>query len=1140
MKNLEQAPNQTICVYFIENHINTSFPKLSISGDSGGLFSELKKDKENIYPDSNKNENYLYAIYHFEIYPQKVKDRNLDKVKIKLTQENEGERYEYKMEITDFEKDNFIYNIEFKEKSIKILHKGKLLKSHKFERNKQYEIYRDYLEKDLGLNKLTDKKREDLVFFTQKLFDEKFVFSFYITIFVESFPTKNFRRHFSFFDLKKVDGKGNIEKYQKKATNYVKIIKNNPEKVLGHYKDQAEKDKIGEKLFAFILYYYYEYIHDEFLKSLEHEDKETKLYINNVLINYDHFKKVKLGKEKVQELISISKSYLHLSNSLQYLDLLLDLLNIVDSNFQKFKEIYLIEKKNKKDPKIDIYSLITPKENDNIKDICEKYKKLVELQKKEMKATPIIMSGPLIDKYISYFEGNNIDNLFYLKDIFKLIKINTEKDINKSIYETGLTLSKNGKMENFQILEFIKKLIKEKLVKESLEILKGLNVKNFNEQFYDEWKKIDWNMILDNNNLLSSFTNNIIGLVTDLKDFEILFKLLNYSTDPNVIEISSIATEKLQNKLIELYKNLDFNDKEFDLIKIIVLLISSLKKEKKDVEKFTEFLSQFEKISNEDKINELYISLLSVHEEILNEVIVKHIINFYTLDKELNLELLLKIITKCKDKIQGKFLDNINKAIPEEKDFLVVEKTEKYIFFKGLLENGVIANKNFKSFYYIERIYTIISNIQNKLKFEEIDWTELSIFYIQNLERKEQEKREEALSDKLLSIFLNDKDKADIAKSRLDELNLIIKKKYEAINIILEDFLGFFKETQKDNINKLEEYKKKLSSGPINFYDKNKENIEKLIKNYEQESRKRNEKNKSCFFSSIYKYNKNNFKNADEQTLIVQTEKDFCLVKEIFEDKGIQSLNKTLQKIFLETLKGKDEEEIKREIDTLIDLFEIKISTDKRNDVFNTLTLLLKKEDVEEISFAVSLFINNANLNKGNLWKLVEEITNHSEKLNTEEYLKKCIENLKKYNIDVNLLHEPKNYLNILLALKKKPGSINFLMTKNLNDCRNLQEAAGDNDNGFLNANDINDFRQCVEFMEKFQNNIQHDDDKFLMLLKKEVEKFKDIEIYFNKYVNNYDELKNLFETKFDKSTASKKIIISILENSKFTIKNVL
>ena len=30
MKNLEQAPNQTICVYFIENHINTSFPKLSI------------------------------------------------------------------------------------------------------------------------------------------------------------------------------------------------------------------------------------------------------------------------------------------------------------------------------------------------------------------------------------------------------------------------------------------------------------------------------------------------------------------------------------------------------------------------------------------------------------------------------------------------------------------------------------------------------------------------------------------------------------------------------------------------------------------------------------------------------------------------------------------------------------------------------------------------------------------------------------------------------------------------------------------------------------------------------------------------------------------------------------------------------
>ena len=154
-----------------------------------------------------------------------MKDRNLDKVKIKLTQENEGERYEYKLEITDFEKDNFIYNIEFKEKSIKILHKGKVLKSHKFTRNKQYEIYRDYLEKDLGLKKLTEKKREDLVFFTQKLFDEKFLFSFYITIFVESAVTKNFRRHFSYFNDQKIEGIGDLGKNQIQSANYVKILR---------------------------------------------------------------------------------------------------------------------------------------------------------------------------------------------------------------------------------------------------------------------------------------------------------------------------------------------------------------------------------------------------------------------------------------------------------------------------------------------------------------------------------------------------------------------------------------------------------------------------------------------------------------------------------------------------------------------------------------------------------------------------------------------------------------------------------------------------------------------------------------------------------------------------------------------------
>ena len=58
--------------------------------------------------------------------------------------------------------------MEFKPKGI--IKKIYPPKSYKFSRSIQFEIYREYLEKDLGMKKKTDKKREDLVFFTQKLF----------------------------------------------------------------------------------------------------------------------------------------------------------------------------------------------------------------------------------------------------------------------------------------------------------------------------------------------------------------------------------------------------------------------------------------------------------------------------------------------------------------------------------------------------------------------------------------------------------------------------------------------------------------------------------------------------------------------------------------------------------------------------------------------------------------------------------------------------------------------------------------------------------------------------------------------------------------------------------------------------------
>ena len=127
------------------------------------------------------------------------------------------------------------------------------------------------------------------------------------------------------------------------------------------------------------------------------------------------------------------------------------------------------------------------------------------------------------------------------------------------------------------------------------------------------------------------------------------------------------------------------------------------------------------------------------------------------------------------------------------------------------------------------------------------------------------------------------------------------------------------------------------------------------------------------------------------------------------------------------------------------------------------------------------------------------------------------------------------------MILKKNPDSISFLIGKNQQVCKILEEAAFYNDNVLLNINNIKDFEECVKFINKlgYEGNFkQMDSVKFFKSLQREVKKNKDIILFIKKYINDYEELKNLFETKFDKSASSNYIINAISNESKFILKN--
>ena len=165
----------------------------------------------------------------------------------------------------------------------------------------------------------------------------------------------------------------------------------------------------------------------------------------------------------------------------------------------------------------------------------------------------------------------------------------------------------------------------------------------------------------------------------------------------------------MRNKFIELFKN----NKDIEDNKYIIKLITIAKNDKKEGEKAVVFLGQLQQIFSEEKMKNIYETLLSEYGDLINGEIIKFIINFYTKDRELNSEILLNIIIKSTDKIKGQFLDNnINNYIPHEIDFLSLEESEQYKLFKGLLGVGIINNKKFSSSFYIEQSKSRISLLQ--------------------------------------------------------------------------------------------------------------------------------------------------------------------------------------------------------------------------------------------------------------------------------------------------------------------------------------------------------------------------------------------------------------------------------------------
>ena len=1151
-------------VYFIESHNLNEDKDIKLSMDY-----EEAKELKCVFCDIKEEDKkkYKYSIYRFDLYPPKNNAKEKKK-EIKINLANQDSNFDGIISIQDFTRDTFIYDFKFN----KFSEWGISIdppESYKFNYIEQFEIYLDYLRNKLKV-KQKDQENLDFILSTQCLLVGKgktFLFSFYILIFLECFATDLLTRHLAVFKTDKIEGIGEIPKKKTVLADNImkKKLEEKPEQVLDKYNDPKQKDDIGIKLYTLILYYNYIFHRNRMQEVINTNKEIAKKYIYLSLLKFnDLFKELKLTKDQIKSLVDISENYGQLLCILNYSNNLFDLLQIITENEDKFFKYYssAVIKTN-----INVESMITPQKDDNIKGIHEQYKKLIESENKK-KIQFLILSCSLLENYISYFENTNYENLYYIKEIVAINKKLNKKDINKkiksskklnnisdTIHNTGINLSKEKKLTNMEILNFIEKdefynSSTARRMYRSLDVLNGLNFESFDEEFYSKWKKMDWTKIFGEN--YSGFLVRITDFITNMKNFNVLFKLFDTSKNEKP-KFEALSLNQMQIKFFELQKNYDPKEcPNFENDLILLLYYSD--RDNVNLEDFMK--SKLEKNLKVEFVNEIYIKYISTYQNKVSSNTQQFITRFFTqtLDNQ-NPNSLLYLIKKC-PYLSEQILSSIDKYNIQKEDFMQLDENDNLILFKGLLEDKIIENENYKDTYYVDHALKELKELDNEINKLEIKYRDISLFCNEDLEENKKDNKEDNKENKLKTrlkiIALNNEEKAEKYYSLIFDNYSEIRKILNDLQTILEDFLLFFPNTENENIGRVREIINEIKAGKLNCYkEKYVDKINELTTKYLDKAKERFLKKKSFIYMNIFKKNQILYKRDDKKCLN-ETEKNFEKIKDIFNigpKKGLKNDKKVYQ-IYIDTIKEKKSDEIDNEIVNLMKIFNLDEDKCNKEAIKKSMILLTKREYLLKVVNALIVFIEKTKINKDKLWETAKDIKENLEKTKEEEYIEESLKKLKEkpFCIDVEILsnkeinENEKNYLNILLQLSRKSDSIAFLMEMSIADCRRLQELVGEKDNQFLNANDVIELEKCIEFMNKVveeNGNIREQKDyEIIQILKEESLNNKDIAILFAKYVNNFEDLHSLKDSGFDKSEYSKKKIELICKKSTFTLKN--
>ena len=1140
-------------IYFIDTHEKTKKFKIYLSEEYEGADSlEVIKQKEIKKPPIELST----IIYRFKIFPGSITRGEGQKYELLVyAEDEENKKHQYKIQFTDETKDYYEYDFNIEEINYQYL-------SHE----EQFEIYVEILRK-IYKKKFGSSEEKDLILSTHLLVEDKgkkFNLFFYLLVFLEFYKSKNIQQHLLQFKPEKIEGLGTFSEAKLSGIKTkLNMIGKNPSQYLSLHNLQNEIELI-ELFYSIVLYFNMNFQKDKVIDMFK--DDKILTYLSKKMVTFhDLYKDLILEKDIVRNLIKKVNTFDEILEVLHYIGTdIIEFLQLIYSEKDYITKILgeeldkindeneYMDKENKKELKrIDIEKYVTPKNTDSIEKIFEATSLLFAYENIN-KIQIIKFSNNLLGKYLGFYYEKNLDGLQLINQLIELIKKTDkkfvfkykvkdkgkdkdkknkeiDKDMNLIIHDTGLELIKRGEMKNKKILDFIKSDIYftnpqfDKDFYRPIEILKGIDIETLEENFFGTWETMDFDKIFIQS--MKSFYDIIVGLVKEMKDFGLLFKFFLYNNEK---EYKNQALTAMKDRYIKLFPTYKI-EKCPNFVEDTVKLISSMNDNKNIGQKdITDLLLYIQNNLDFGKVNEIYIKLSDQCKKLRDKSKDCIIIFFTSNEINKNPSSLVCLIKNCEG-LRKDIFSKINYYIPQESDFLSPEETENFKFFKGLIDNKIIDKEfEYKGANYITKVETNLSALEEKIKTFEIKYNDISIFF-------QNEKIKNKLKEKLLYLNILDEVKTQKNIESLEKKVKEIKNKIDDFELIFSDFRYFFYKKHNTDLDKLSKICFDLKNECLNYFEKKYLDEYKYYSKYLDGAKRRLNLKRSTFFNEILKLNKKNLYKNNEEKALQETESTFNKLNKIFEKEGIMQINEKLLEVCVKPFTEKIEN-LKNELKILSDIFNINAPIDY---AYESILLLSKREFIFNTASAIDIFIDKINPKKTEFSKSIKNIISKMKEKRDIQTIKTC--NNKLIELEILKEEEKENKLiNIFINFKKQPDSIRFLLETTSQDLGSLQEMATLNDSNIVNANDILDMQNCLNFFAKIGTLNEIMDMKDIEIISQmynKVKEVKDIDVYFERYVNNFGQIK-LLKTSVNRSEFLKYKIQAILNNSKFELSN--